>query len=307
MSPSTPTSPANRTDAGIHPSPYRLPDAARVGLVRLAVSNLERSVAFYTGVIGLSVLSADPQGIARLGVKGTREVLLELQEVPGVQSIERRTRLGLYHTAFLLPTREALASFVLHLESRRVPFGSSDHLYSEALYLTDPDGLTVEVYADRPSVQWTVEERELVTGVLPLRLQELTSLAKDTWSGVPPGTTMGHLHFFVGDLEQAKNFYHHALGLDIMTWRYPGALFTSAGGYHHHVGLNIWAVGSPPASDKDARLLFWKLVLPGNEDVERVKASFQRAGYSVAVASSGEPMISDPWGIRVVLATEGAA
>jgi catechol 2,3-dioxygenase len=87
-----------------------------------------------------------------------------------------------------------------------------------------------------------------------------------------------------------------------MTWRYPGALFTSAGGYHHHVGLNIWAAGSPPASDKDARLLFWELILPSEEDVERVKASLQRVGYSHEVSSRGEPMFSDPWGIRIVLA-----
>jgi catechol 2,3-dioxygenase len=213
---------ANRVEVGIHPSPYRLPDKTRVGRARLAVSSLERSVDFYTSIIGLPILfetTSDKERVAYLGIKGTDEVLLELHEIPGVHSIGHGTRLGLYHTAFLLPTREALASFVLHLKSREVPFGSSDHLYSEALYFTDPDGLTVEVYADRPREQWTVEGRELITGVTPLRFQDLLSVARGTWSGAPLGTSMGHLHFFVGDLEKAKTFYHHGLGLDIMTWR----------------------------------------------------------------------------------------
>jgi len=86
-----------------------------------------------------------------------------------------------------------------------------------------------------------------------------------------------------------------------MTWRYPGALFTSAGGYHHHVGLNVWAEGSPIASEKDARLLFWELVLPRTEDIAHVQASFKKAGYAIGASASGQPMISDPWGINVVL------
>ena len=285
-------------EAGIHPSPYRLPGAARVGRVRLAVSHLERSLAFYTSIVGLVVLARDEEDhVAQLGVGG--EVLLELQQLAGVQGIQNRSRLGLYHTAFLLPSRPALADFVLHLQNSDVPFGSSDHLVSEAVYLTDPDGLTVEVYADRPREQWAVEKGELLGGILPLGFHELLPVASGRWSGAPLGTTVGHLHFFVGDLSQAKKFYHDALGLDIMTWRLRGALFTSAGGYHHHIGLNIWAAGSPVASAQDARLLFWQLLLPNYQDVEEVKASCAREGY--AGQRNG---FSDPWGIRIELSSE---
>ncbi len=245
MHPQTP--PPNRIQAGIRPTPYRLPPTTRLGRVLLAVSNLERSVDFYTNVIGLSLLSETTTGqhrVAHLGIKGAPQVLLQLQQTPGVQPIHRRTRLGLYHTAFLLPTREALAAFIHHLQTRGIPFGSADHLVSEALYLTDPDGLTVEVYADRPSDQWTVEDRELLLGVLPLTLpltlddpMPPTPQAKGlqsgtgtsgtrtsgSWTGAPLGTTLGHLHFYIGDLQQAKNFYHHALGLAVSQWVYTEA------------------------------------------------------------------------------------
>lgn len=295
-------------EAGIPAPGYRLPAASRVGRVRLAVSNLKESVAFYTEIIGLSVLpplNGQSPNLVRLGVPSAEDVLLELQGTPGVNPIGQRTRLGLYHTAFLLPSRDALSSFVQHLIHKDVDFGSSDHLYSEAVYLTDPDGLSVEVYADRPRSQWTVEGNEVVAAVNPLRLDELLSVAKESWSGAPAGTTIGHVHLYVGNLDQARSFYHNTLGLDLMTWRYPGALFTSAGGYHHHVGLNVWAAGSPPASEEDARLLFWELVLPGAEDVARAQKSFENAGYAVGAGASGGPMIADPWGINVLLVAPG--
>lgn len=303
-----PNLPASGFYAGIRPKTYRLPEATRVGKVRLAVSNLDRSVDFYTCVIGLAVLSEGMAGrerLVRLGVQGTAEVLLEVQEGAGVNSIARRTRLGLYHVAFLLPSRKGLASFVQHVSKRGVMFRSSDHLFSEALYLTDPDGFSVEVYADRPRTQWAFdgqkEGREIVSAVAPLRFRELPWVPAGSWGGAPVGTTIGHVHLYVGDLEGARRFYHEGLGLDIMTWRYAGVLFAAAGGYHHHVGLNTWAAGSPAATIEDARLLFWELVLPSDEDVAEAKASLQRAGYVVGGTCSGRPAITDPWGIAVAL------
>ena len=290
--------------AGLRPSPYRLPATAEVGRVRLAVSNLQRSTEFYTRVIGLSLLNGDTfieESLARLGVQATGEVLLELEAQPGVHPIVEGTRLGLYHTAFLLPSRTALASFILHLRTAGVPFGSSDHRYSEALYFKDPDGLSVEVYADRPREQWEVEGQELVTGVEPLRFNTLPNVSHGSWTGVPYGTRIGHVHLYIGDLDRARKFYHNGLGLDIMTWRYPGALFTSAGGYHHHVGLNVWASGSPQASHQDARLLFWELRLPSVEELQKLQANMERSGFNVVRIGSHHASITDPWGIKVVL------
>lgn len=279
------------TEIGIYPPAYRLPATAHVGKVRLAISNLDRSLEFYTKVIGLNVISQSAT-LAQLGAQNSQSVLLELEQLPGVQPIGRRTRLGLYHTAFLLPNREALSSFVNHLRQLRIQFGAGDHLYSEALYLTDPDGLTVEVYADRPRSTWTIDGREIVGATNPVRFSELPPVAPDSWHGAPTGTTVGHVHLYIGDLDKAARFYHAALGFDIVTWRYPGALFVSAGGYHHHVGLNIWAADSPVAGPSDSRLLFWELVLPNQQEIDRIAAS---------LASNGFEASTDPWGIKVTV------
>jgi len=293
------------TQIGIHPPHYRLPDAAHVGRVRLAVSSLERSAAFYRDIVGLAVLESDGR-LARLGIRADGQILLELEEQPGVQPIGKRSRLGLYHTAFLLPSREDLSSFVRHLVRHDVNFGAGDHIYSEALYLTDPDGLQVEVYADRPRSAWIYEGQEIVSATNPVQFDKLPPVAADSWAGAPLGTTIGHMHLYVGDLEIARKFYHDALGLDIVTWRYPGALFTSAGGYHHHVAVNVWTAGSPPASDKDARLLFWEMVLPDEQDIVRASASLSAAGYTAVKTANGAPGFSDPWGITVALATQAS-
>ena len=294
-----------KTQIGIQPPGYRLPDAAHVGRVRLAVSNLENSIAFYRDVIGLAVLATDGR-VARLGIRADGQILLELEEQPGVQPIGKRSRLGLYHTAFLLPSRKDLSSFVRHLAQHDVNFGAGDHLYSEALYLTDPDGLQVEVYADRPRSEWTYEGREIVGATNPVRFAELPPVADGSWKGAPLGTTIGHMHLYVGDLEVAKGFYHDALGLDIVTWRYPGALFTSAGGYHHHVAVNVWTAGSPPASNEDARLLFWEMVLPDEQEIARARTSLSAAGYVAVTTANGAPGFSDPWCITVALVTQAS-
>ena len=286
---------------GVHPaSGSRLPAAARVGKVRLAVSELERSVAFYTRVIGLAVLGVEGR-LARLGAHGGTETLLELEELPGVRAIGKRTRLGLYHTAVLLPDREALSSFVRHLAALGVPFGSADHFVSEALYLTDPDGLTVEVYADRPRSEWRYEGQELMIGTEPLRFAELPQVAEGSWKGAPAGTSIGHVHLYVGELEEASRFYHEALGFDVMTWRYPGAKFLSAGGYHHHLGMNVWAAGSPPASRVDARMLFWELVFPSAAERDEVAERMRAAGYRSVETVVDAPCFEDDWGIVVAL------
>jgi catechol 2,3-dioxygenase len=260
-------------------------------------------VHFYSNVIGLSVLEMEGR-IARLGPQNSKLVLLELEAMPGVHPIGRRTRLGLYHTAFLLPTRSALSSFVQHLRQDGIEFGAGDHLYSEAVYLVDPDGLSVEVYADRPRSEWLVENGELLTGVDTVRFETFPAVAAGSWGGAPAGTTMGHVHFYVGALEQAKNFYHTGLGLDITTWRYPGALFTSAGGYHHHVGLNVWVANSRVASTEDSRLLFWEILLPDSREIQRAAESMVEAGYPPLQDGDGLHF-KDPWGITVALGVMG--
>ena len=156
----------------------------------------------------------------------------------------------------------------------------------------------MEVYADQPRETWVVRDGQYVGTVDPLDVGALVQLAGDTaWAGLPSGTTIGHVHLYVGDLDRAAEFYHVGLGFD-QTGSFPGALFVAAGGYHHHVGLNVWAAGAPVATDADARLLEWELILPDRADLPALSASLARVSATVECAGN-DVLASDPWRIVV--------
>lgn len=286
---------------GVAPPGYRLPGTTRLGEVTLQVAELARSLAYYERVLGLRVLSRTPES-ATLAAFGEDTPLVQLRERRGASPVPHQGLLGLYHYAILLPDRAALGRFIAHLSEIGARAGASDHLVSEALYLRDPDGLGIEVYADRPRSSWSASNREIRMTTEPLELAAVVAAANgERWTGMPAGARMGHVHLHVGDIEQASRFYHAALGLDRMVWSYPGALFLAAGGYHHHLGLNIWAgPGARPAGEDDARLLEWKMVLPA-ADVAAARDSLLGGGHAVTAAAEGWST-TDPWGttLRVV-------
>lgn len=290
---------------GIAPGGYRLPAEIRLGPVRLQVAEVERSLAWYERVLGFRVIGR-AAGRVVLGAHGDDAPLIELHERAGAQPVPRRGRLGLYHYAILLPDRAALGRLVAHLAAVGARAGASDHRVSEALYLQDPDGLGIEVYADRPRQGWRVEGREIAMTTAPLDLDDLVrAAAGEPWSGMPAGTVVGHVHLHVGDLAAAEAFYHHGLGLDKVVWSYPGALFLSAGGYHHHLGTNTWAAGAAPAGPNDARLLEWEIVVPSGDDVRGALDSLAAAGAPVEHTGDGGRAV-DPWGTAVRLRVGGA-
>jgi len=288
---------------GLAPKGYRLPPATHVGRVRIQVADLGRSVAYYETVIGLRLLERVGD-VARLGPHGDDVTLLEIHEKPGVHSVERRGRIGLYHFAILLPNRPALGRFLKHLSDIGERVGMSDHFVSEAIYLSDPDGIGIEVYADRPRSAWRHEARQLTMTTIPLDVEDLIAAGgNEPWTGAPAGTTIGHIHLYVRDIDQAAAFYHDALGFDKVVWNYPGALFMSAGGYHHHLGTNTWAAQSPIAADDDAKLIEWEVVVPLTSDVADAAASLESAGYRVE--RRGETAAArDPWGTQLRLVSE---
>jgi catechol 2,3-dioxygenase len=287
---------------GIAPPAYRLPAASRVGTVDLQVSDLGRSLDYYQAVLGLQVLS-QAGARADLGVAGDAVPLVRLHERAGAQHVPRQGRIGLYHFAILLPDRASLGRFVAHLGELGARAGAADHLVSEALYLHDPDGLGIEVCADRPRDTWQSADGELRMATLPLDVAGVVAAAGgERWSGAPAGTVMGHVHLHVGDLERASEFYHAALGLDTMVWSYTGALFMAAGGYHHHLGLNTWAgADAISAREDEARLISWQLVLPDATSVTEARRSMEERGFAVRDATDGW-FSADPWGttLRVV-------
>ena len=294
-----------RTD---HPQDRSLPHEAlpagtHVGRVRLAVSNLARSLDFYSRVLGLVVLTRTER-FAQLGVNHHVPVLLEIVQLEGIKPLKQQKRLGLFHLAMLLPNRASLGSFVAHLHALKIAYGAGDHGVSEAIYLADPDGLNVEVYIDRDIKCWPMQNGEIVLTTRAVDVRSLLHDASEVWTCVPEGTTMGHVHFYVDDLLQAEAFYGHALGLSVKTSTFPGALFVGAGTYHHHVGLNTWAAGSGVANRDDPRMLFWELVLPSEQDLERLKKRMVERDWKI---TGQNPLTyTDPWGITVAINFEGS-
>ncbi len=291
-------------DVGIPSPEWRLPAATRLGHVWLQISDLRRALAYYEPVLGLSVLERDDTS-AMLGTVAGATPLVRLTERATARPMMQQGRLGLYHYAILLPDRPSLARFALHLAEIGARAGASDHLVSEALYLRDPDGLGIEVYADRPRNTWRAVDRQLAMATDPLDFEGLlTTTGSERWIGMPAGTAMGHVHLHVGQLDEAANFYHTALGLDKMVWTYPSALFLAAGGYHHHLGLNTWAgANAARPTDADARLLEWRVVLPTSADVCAAADSLRAKGYT-AYEDGGDVVANDPWDTRVRLVTE---
>lgn len=286
---------------GVRPPAYRLPDATHLGAVHLQVSDLARSVAYYEQVLGLRVV--DRTDVAATLGAADGHALVRLEARPGVRPAPPRATLGLYHFAILLPDRPSLGRFIRHLAGLGARAGMADHLVSEAIYLTDPDGLGIEVYADRPRDSWRVNGQELAMTTDPLDAEAVVAAAgRDPWTGMPAGTVLGHVHLHVGDLDEGAAFYHGALGFDKIVWSYPGALFLSAGGYHHHLGTNTWSRGPAPAADQ-ARLLAWDIVVPTPADAKEAAASITAAGYGIQ-EEGGAFRAADPWGTTLRLVPE---
>jgi catechol 2,3-dioxygenase len=283
----------------------------RIGSARLAVADLSRSADFYERVLGLALISRDEDS-ARLGADRDHPAL-ELAQLAHATPLSPHST-GLFHLAWLHPSRGELAATVQRVARARWPIhGASDHGVSEALYLTDPDGLGVEIYADRPRERWErpADGAGVKMVTLPLDLEDLMAQAPaDPEPALATGTHLGHVHLKVSDVPRATAFYGDALGLQEQA-RLPSAAFLSAGGYHHHVGLNSWqsrGASAPSDSAPGLRLLEFEL---GPHDaldaLERRLADVPER----ALAAQHEPeglYVSDPDGHRLAfIAGNGGA
>ena len=209
--------------------------------VALTVRDLPAMTAFYRDAIGLMPLGGDG-GTARLGAGG--RLLLELRGDPAARPRDPR-QAGLFHTAFLLPDHAALARWLRHAADGGIRLtGASDHGVSEAIYLDDPEGNGIEIYRDRPSSDWTRDGDRVEMFTRRLNLEDLLSAADAPWQGAPEGSTVGHVHLQVGDLDRADGFFAGELALT-RTFDGQGGAWYGWNGYHHHLAGNVWTAGAP--------------------------------------------------------------
>lgn len=276
-----------------------LADATRLGAVELEVTDLDRSLDFYTRIVGLTVRERGERD-AWLGAEGDEDVVV-LHASPAAPPPGRRA--GLYHFALLFPTREELARAGRRVAESRTPIdGASDHGTHEAIYLPDPDGIGIELAADRPRESWPdMRGGDLFGhGPAPLDVPDLFG----SIGGEPPspraaaGLRMGHVHLHVGELDAETRFYRDGLGFEVMA-QMPHAVFVSAAGYHHHVAYNLWrGIGVAPAPAGAIGLRNWTLLCA--DAAEREALATRLGAQDAPLEQHGDGLLArDPAGIAV--------
>ena len=270
----------------------KIPNNTKIQSAELRVKNLDKALNFYSHLIGLKEAGHEDNrenNISYLSAGGKNPCLIKLVEDKHAAERPAGTT-GLFHTALRFPSRKELARVFLRLFNHKVKFqGFSDHLVSEAIYLADPEGNGVELYADRPREEWKWQNGQIEMATLPLDLSNLTKELDDPdiWNGVHPDTDIGHIHLNVSNLFKSEKVYNDIIGFGITTSSYPEALFLSAGGYHHHIGVNTWQSNNgKPAPENAAGLISFTIKTGSPEYLKYVKE--QAEAKEIPVTTSGK-------------------
>lgn len=271
-----------RTETVMEDLPFAATTPVSIGKVGLMARDGKRVSDYYKALLGLTELRR-AGNVVVLGAGG-RE-LLEIEESAALREDDPRSA-GLFHTAFLLPARADLARWTRFAIDNRIPVdGASDHSVSEAVYLTDPEGNGIEIYADRPRESWVFDGPSVRMGTYALDVPNLLDeliVGNPEWAGAPAGTVVGHVHLRVGDAQAAEQWWRDEQGFDTMQSLGGQAVFLSSGGYHHHIGANSWRSRGA-----------------GPRDADRTGLGFVELRSKDATA---ETVSRDPWGneIRVL-------
>jgi catechol 2,3-dioxygenase len=285
-------------------------------MVHLTVADLGRQIEFYQKVLGFQ-LHWRKDGSAGLGAG--RADLLQLSELPGARRYRNTT--GLYHFAVLVPDRRELAKVIARLYALHYRNHPTDHVMTKTTYLDDPEGNTIEVYAESPEdgmmgyidgefvARWA--DGRPSNGREPLDVEALLRLLQDEEkpdTPLPLETRIGHVHLFVSNLKRALDFYHGVLGFDHMGMDAAARMtFVSAGGYHHHVGLNTWVgEGAPPAPAGALGMQYFTILLPDEQELQVVAERARQAGVTLTQVEKGIG-VQDPFQNGIVLTVAGGS
>lgn len=291
-------------------SAFGLPDETRISNVQLRTKDVEGALSFYCDVLGLKIVKQKGSE-ALLSPNGREPVMLLLTEDKSARPRPERT-IGLYHFAIRYASRPGLSRALNRLVQKDYPVeGASDHIVSEALYLSDPEHNGVELYCDRPRSEWIWRDGQVAMATRALDLESLLKAAdaRVKLEQTPAEVELGHLHFHVADLGEAERFYHDFLGLEVTQRSYPGALFFSAGGYHHHIAANTWA-GQAKPPENSVGLMSYRLEVPVKEILYCLGHRAPVAGFEIdresTAANKDLLRIRDPNGAWLEIGRSGA-
>lgn len=265
-------------------------DIMHISRIALKVKDLKVMRSFYQEILGFSVIKEDEDKVVLGTSKRTLLTLIKLDDA----HLANRTA-GLYHVAYLLPTRSDLASIAMHLYQMGIQFGAGDHWVSEAIYFNDPEGNGIEIYADRDHESWIWNLNEVKMVTEPVDFDDLFKQIKHKYVKLPEETKVGHIHLQVSSIEENRNFYHTGIGFDIVS-HLPHALFLSRDNYHHHVAFNTWLgqrISNP--SERTTGLLSFTINLTSNTEKKNILKNLQSLGFKVE-----KDFAIDPSGTKVI-------
>ncbi|HJY64723.1 MAG TPA: VOC family protein [Ignavibacteria bacterium] len=272
-----------------------LPNNTHIQSVDLRVKDLEKSIHFYSYLLGLIDRKVSDNEIEFYSDTG-KPYLIKVSEQKDAK-YPARNNTGLFHTAIRLPNRKELARVFLRLFEHKYKFhGFSDHLVSESIYLADPDENGVELYADKSKTKWEWLSGQIIMDTLPLDLSVITKEIddKDEWHGIHKDTDIGHIHLKVSNLAFAEMFYGRLLGFNVTNSTYNGALFLAAGTYHHHIGANVWQSHNGTSPDENTMgLISFSISIPHKNYLENIEKSLFNEGLLIEKSSSGSLFVKD--------------
>ncbi|MGI0100593.1 MAG: VOC family protein [Candidatus Micrarchaeaceae archaeon] len=291
---------------------FRMSKDMKLGAPTIRTEDIDDMLLFYELKLGLKVtkkLLKDGSETFELRTSPQKDTapLMILEHKQGYDRSPRNAA-GLYHCGILLPTRRDLACVFAELGNSGVETeGYADHIASEAIYLKDPEGNGIEIYADRPASSWKFDiNGRLRMDTLHLDteslLDELSGDELETDSvSLPAGAKIGNMHLKVTDIDNSIQFYARKLGLD-MVMQLTGAAFMSVNGYHHHMAVNTWeSAGGYARAPNYSGLGTVKIIVP--KDFIGVLASgLDRS--AVSKLDENGLWLSDPDGISILIAAQ---
>lgn len=281
--------------------PLQANEQTMIKRVSLKVNNLVKMIEFYSKTIGLRLIKQN-QTLALFSAQGSDQVILQLKKINDGTSSLAKT--GLYHIAFLLPTRKDLGTILLWFLNNKVSLiGAADHGYSEAIYLNDPEQNGIEIYRDKPISKWDILSNGHIKGVTePMDAQAVLASADDQWQGISPGSKIGHIHLKVNSLTETESFYNGILGFDLKDDFGRHAKFFAAGLYHHHIGTNNWSGNQlAPMASNDLGLDYFSIQLPDGITRKQVQKRLGARKEPFEIGKQGELIVTDPSGITLRL------